>query len=76
MDRAVSLSHGAPVGQARRAPRPWQAVLGVELMAGGGVLQRFCAVANASSSCPSSVQLTRTTTLAPHGWGFQFVPML
>lgn len=72
MDRAVSLSPGAPVGQARRAPRPWQAVLGVELMAGGGALQQFCARTSASSSCPSPVRLTCSTTLAPRGWGSQF----
>lgn len=59
MDRAVSLSRGAPVGRARRAPRPWQAVLGVGLMAGGGTLWQFCVVATASSSCPSPVRLTQ-----------------
>lgn len=57
MDRAVSSGHGAPVGQAGRAPRPWWAVLGVGRMAGGGALWQCCAVASASSSCPSPVRL-------------------
>lgn len=57
MDRAVSSGHGAPVGQAGRAPRPWWAVLGVGRMAGGEALWQCCAVASASSSCPSPVRL-------------------